>query len=179
MRARRQQGLTLVELVMSMGLTMVMLLMAIPGYHAIIGSAQRSSVITELSASFLYSRAEAVKSGSEVFMCPGNPDEGCAHGLDVEWTRGWFVYRDKNGNHTYDGDSELLRVHAFSNPTFTLLGTSGARLNVGLEPTGSVRSPGSIDYCDHRGKSGITVKVRATGRLKIVKTGDCGQNNFG
>lgn len=104
------RGFTLVELMMATALVATLLAVGLPP----LGDALRRQRVTAsmqmLMADMAMARNTAVMRGQQVVLCPSAGGTECAGGLD--WSRGWLVYVDADGNRRPDAPADLLRATA-------------------------------------------------------------------
>ncbi len=170
----RHTGLTLVELVMGMALAVIVMALAIPSLQALMANAQRSSVVTWISASLLYGRSEAIKQASPVSLCPGTPQAGCESGKQPDWSGGWIVFRAPDAAIRYQGEPSLLRTHRFIHSPFTLKAHAGIRQGVTYRASGFAEHAGWLDLCSTDGGENHRILVHAAGRLEVEDLNQCG-----
>jgi type IV fimbrial biogenesis protein FimT len=129
----RESGFTLVELVTVMLVVGILVVMGVPSFRYVTTSNRIASEVNALLGDMQYARSEAVKEGQPVTVCAaivpatGVPPANCSGGSD--WTTGWIVFSDLNGNQTVNaaaGDV-ILRVQPAFTGTDTFVG--GANLD--------------------------------------------------
>lgn len=114
MCTRKQQGFTLTELLIVMVIAAIMAMIALPNMSQWIASRRIASHAEQVANLLRFSRGEAVRLNLPVYICPvqvkkgGAPNNKCDFGKNGQ---GMLAFGDKNGNKTYDGDTEdvLLR----------------------------------------------------------------------
>ena len=90
-----QVGFTILELMITVAVLAILLGIGVPSFQAIIRQNRLSAHTNELLSAAAIARSEAVKRGSPVTMCPA---EGDACLGDDEWSNGWIVFVDENGD---------------------------------------------------------------------------------
>ncbi len=170
---RSQQGLTLIELLVVMAISAIAFMLAVPGLQSMISNAQGSALLMELSASLRFARTEAVKQSLTVTVCPSSSGEACREGKHPEWNAGWMLFADQSGNGWLDSSDEILRVHQFSNPQYSLIGLGGLRQRTRFFPTGFPDKPGSLEYCDLNDGKAYSIKLSGTGRRSVEPAEVC------
>jgi type IV fimbrial biogenesis protein FimT len=83
------RGFTLIELMITVSLVAILLSVAIPSFREVIQNNRAASQANALLAAFNLARAEAVKRGEQVRVCPSSDQATCSGGSD--WTVGWIV----------------------------------------------------------------------------------------
>lgn len=164
---RCQHGLTLVELMTTLA---ILTLVSTFGMTAFADAISRNRVHTTLhlvSADLAMARSTAIMRRDQVVACPGDALSGCR--ADADWSRGWIVFTDSDGDRQPDSQHDLLRV---SNPP------SGASGSIRLASTRAFvryqrdgRSAGSnltINVCSKQTLSGQVI-VNNLGRVRSVR----------
>ena len=109
-----------------------------------------SAMIAALHGHLALARNEAIRHGAQVVACPGNAAQGCAGSAD--WSRGWVVFGDPNGDRQHQHAEPIHRVDAGSDLLY--IHSSSGRQSLRFHANGS--APGSnmsITFCDWRGPS--------------------------
>jgi type IV fimbrial biogenesis protein FimT len=101
-------GWTLVELMIALALGGLIVSLAVPGYHDWIATHQLASHAEHLADSLALARSEAIKRGQRVNLCPAPDGARCADGAN--WTAGWLVYVDLDGDGRNADDEPVLRA---------------------------------------------------------------------
>ncbi|OOG64889.1 hypothetical protein B0E46_05720 [Rhodanobacter sp. B04] len=111
----RQQGFSLLELMITITVAAILLAVAVPSFRDVIHRNQVSSASNALLASLAYARTEAITRGQLVSMCPSSTGNSCAAGGQA-FDSGWLVYTYPAGaasaNKAYDASATLLRATA-------------------------------------------------------------------
>ncbi|HWG31607.1 MAG TPA: GspH/FimT family pseudopilin [Steroidobacteraceae bacterium] len=111
----REAGFTLTELMVTLTIVAILTGIGVPSYKYITKSDRVSTEINALLGDLQFARAEAIREGQTVNVCPAADTNytSCATTAD-SWTGGWLVWTDLDGNGTLDA-GEVLRVgQAFS-----------------------------------------------------------------
>ena len=91
----RQNGFTLVELLITIVVVSVLLATAVPSFMQFIKNNRITGQANSFVVSIQMARNEAVKRGSGTVMCAANADlDGCSGSND--WSGGWIVFSDMN-----------------------------------------------------------------------------------
>jgi type IV fimbrial biogenesis protein FimT len=108
---RNAAGFNLVELLVVMTLAGILLGIGIPSYRYFTYSNRASTEVNSLLGDMQLARGEAIKQGQTVTICPGN-NNLTACGNSADWSVGWIVFTDFNGNGVIDtaNNDTIVRV---------------------------------------------------------------------
>lgn len=140
----RGTGFTVLELLVTLTIAAVLLVSGVPSVQQFSERQRMKAAVGSLHNDLLLARSEAVFQGLEVVACPGDRVAGCIDSSD--WSSGWIVFGDLNGDRQRQPAEALLRT----GPGFERLritGTTG-RTGIRFYPDGSAPgSNGSIYLC--------------------------------
>lgn len=119
LRTQRARGFTLIELVVTIAIAAVLMMVAVPNFVNFQRNSQLTSLTNSLVASIYAARGEAMKTGRNAFVVP------TANGSD--WTTGWIVFVDNNGDNTFSSsDDTLVQTQPALESYFTASGTGSS-----------------------------------------------------
>jgi type IV fimbrial biogenesis protein FimT len=150
---KRQSGLTLVEMMVTLSVLAILLVTATPSFVSYKKDNRRTTYINELVSSLNLARSEATKSNSTVAFCPSSNGTSCA---GDNYDAGWIVFRNDNGDQppAVDAGELILRTHEGTlSPGSSLRATGGIDTGINFQASGRPLSFGDITYCDDRGDS--------------------------
>lgn len=151
------RGFSLVEMMVTLGISFILLALAVPSFNdAILGSKLSTYANSLVSSSFL-ARSEAIKRNSNVTMCVSTDETTCTTG---GWEQGWIVLA---------GTTVLHKQKAASNG-FKLTGTVPS---LTYQPTGVGSTQATITVCRSIPSVGTeerVVSISATGRASVATT---------
>jgi len=101
---RRTGGASLAELAVVVGIASIMLAVAAPDLHALVAAQQLRTTSGDLLGAITQTRAQAIARNARVKLAPRD-----ARGAD--WTRGWTVFVDRDGDRQPGPGDEILQVH--------------------------------------------------------------------
>lgn len=107
----RQQGMSLIELIVTMTIVAILIGIGAPSYRYVTNSSRTTTEINALLVDLQYARSEAIKEGQPVTVCPSTTGTGCAAN-STTWQSGWIVFSDPNNNQTVDTGETILRAQA-------------------------------------------------------------------
>jgi type IV fimbrial biogenesis protein FimT len=160
------RGFTLVELIVTLAITVILLTLGIPAFRDMTLNNSRTGRINELVTALQLARSESVKRGVEVSIA----NTGA-------WEQGWTVFVDDNSNGTLDGGEQALRVTQRNNPDYTIR-PNGYPQFLTYDASGAINIAGDFTYCDSRSAADTTtaraVIINNTGRprMSIDSNGD-------
>lgn len=100
----RCAGATLAELVVVLGISAVVLAVAAPDLHALVTAQQIRAASSELLGAIAHTRAQAIARNGRVKLVPRDPN-------GADWTQGWTVFVDRDGDRQPGPDDDILSVH--------------------------------------------------------------------
>lgn len=130
---RKDAGFTLIEAVIVMAIVAIGLTLGLPAF---LEAGQRTRVATTinlLSSDMAMARSSAVVRRSVVAVCPRTRGEQRCN-VESDWSDGWIVFADADGNRQPDASTDLLRVT--DAPGSALLFLPASRSLLGFLPDG-------------------------------------------
>ncbi len=164
-QARRQQGFTLIELMMTIAITTILLALGLPSMSSLVSASESRAARQELWTALNVARAGAVTSHRRHVICPSTDHDTCSGGL--RWDHGWIVFLDNNENGLRDGNDEVVSVGNAVRQGVVISTTVG-RDRVGFRTDGSsAGNNATFTICDRRGTSNATsLVVSNPGRIR-------------
>jgi len=172
--AHWERGVTLVELLVVISIIGILLAWAVPSFNLMIQRSRMSSEINGFVGDLQFARAEAIKRGLPVTLCPANAAyTGCAG--SANWNTGWIVFNDPNGNNSVDTGEVVLRKQLAWRGTDTFVGNqkflSFSRDGFAIGLSGSELI--MLKTTPENTNLTRCVKVALTGRQQVLNGGDC------
>ncbi|HJV50311.1 MAG TPA: GspH/FimT family pseudopilin [Noviherbaspirillum sp.] len=100
----RRHGFTLPELLIVIAVIGILASMAAPNFRDMIQRLRISAAANDFLSAIYLARAEAIRQGSRVDLVPAD--------ASGDWSRGWVVFIDENGNQRPDGGERIVFAHA-------------------------------------------------------------------
>lgn len=124
--ARHPRGFTLLELMVTLAIIAILTRVAAPSVIAMMKNNRTFSEANTFVGDLQFARAEAVKRGQPVTVCPSSNGTTCVASSN-NWEAGWIVFSDPAGNGTFDSSADsLMRVRAALRGGDTFRPTSNA-----------------------------------------------------
>lgn len=120
-RARRQRGVTLLEIMVTIAIVAIIASAAVPSFVGLHRQALRATVINDFLHSIYLARSEAIKRNSVVSICRSDDGATCANAAPT-WNGGWIVFENLDHDQPADrdaGEPILFRHDGISGGRFT------------------------------------------------------------
>lgn len=101
-RSMKQDGFTLVELLVVVAVALILYSAAVPSMRDLIDGRRVRSAADELLAAMHLARSEAIHRAERVDL----------QAADNDWRRGWTIFVDRNRNGQPDADDEIIAQHS-------------------------------------------------------------------
>lgn len=164
---RKDAGFTLVEATVTATIAAIMLAIGMPALVSVVDRNRGTTTMLSLRADLELARSSAILHRRQVVICPRDADNMCRD--DSDWSAGWMVFSDPDGNRRPDSATDLLRVTDPTTRNRSLLRMSSTRKFLRYRPDGL--SPGtnlSIRVCT-RGQLAGNVVVSNAGRVRTER----------
>jgi len=148
MKAARQcvQGVTLIEALLVLALLAILAAIAAPALGQMVAQQRLNATAAELAGALALTRSEAIKQGRRMVLCRAGPEpapsQRCATNSNADnapahqWTAGWLLFADLNGNAQRDDGETLLRVGSAAPPGVLVRGNMPVARYVSYMPKG-------------------------------------------
>lgn len=118
------RGFTWLELLVTLAILGTLAALGAPGLRALLDQRQVATQAGALADALRLARAEAVKRHQRVTICntpnPNAPAPVCAN-VSTNWSTGWLIFDDANGNKIKDAHETLLHLQQALPPTIGLM----------------------------------------------------------
>lgn len=162
---RGSQGVTLIELIVTIGIVAILSAMAAPSFANFRYDSERAAAVNGFLHGVFLARSESIKRGQVVTLCKSRDGSNCAN--DAQWHDGWiiFVNSDRDDLPVRDTDEDLIFVNAgWHSGTIT-----SNRTAYSFRPYRQAVVNGTIVFCDPRGSDHArAIIVSHTGRPRLA-----------
>lgn len=157
-------GFSLVEVLTVIAITCIGLGIGVPSYQGFAERQRASSAMHLLTAHMASARITAITYRIPTVVCPSDRAGGCRR--DGDWSKGWLMFFDADGNRQPDAREDILRdENAPIHPSLRILSSRG-RPQLRYLPDGrSAGSNLSVRLCREDTLLGIVV-VNNVGRIR-------------
>ena len=183
-KIKGQTGFTLTELLVAVSVMSTLTVVGVPAMQSTI----RNNEIATQSANFYsflrFARSEAVKRRTQVVICKSSDGSSCT--TKGDWSQGWVVFEDLNGDASVDTTEAVLRSNAdMATKDVSAKASTSIADYVGFAPTGFARKSdgssqsGLIVICDAGGfsENAKALRVAQSGQVRLAKAIDAGANS--
>ncbi len=171
MKSTYESGLTLIDLLITLSVAAIVLTTAVPSYHMIILNNRKAAQVNRFVSTLNLARSEAVKRGLDITICKTIDGMTCYRSSDgKDWSKGWIVFVNSNGDHKRDTEEALLRVFQEEKNVYTWQGNHNFMNYITYRSSGFSNNMGRFTYCDKRGsKFSRAVVINRAGRIRLAQ----------
>lgn len=163
---RKPQGVTLIELMVSLSVLGILATIAAPSFSNLMADSARTAAVNGLFHALFLARSESIKRGTVVSVCKSPDGLACVRSAD--WHTGWMVFANEDADEppARDANETVLAVYEGWN---TGRITSN-RVAYSFRPYNQGVVNGTIVFCDARGSDHArAIVVSHTGRPRVAK----------
>jgi type IV fimbrial biogenesis protein FimT len=123
-RFRGPGGFSLLEALVVMAISAIGLAIGVPSYRGMMDNQRTSSTMHLLTAYMASARNTAISYRIPTVVCPSDRAGGCR--TDGDWSQGWLMFFDADGNRQPDTREDILRdENTPLHPSMRLVSSSG------------------------------------------------------
>ena len=129
--SQRETGFTLTELMIALTILGILVAAGLPSLTNLVRDQRIKTATSDVFASLIYARSEAIKRNDRVVLCAANSTiDGCSN--SANWAAGWIVFIDPNSDGVPNAVSEILRKNGpLSNVTVSGTATNATYMRDG------------------------------------------------
>lgn len=167
----RQQGLTLIELMVTLAVAIVLVAVGMPLFTGVAANNRATTQSNSFLAAVRFARSEALRRSTEVTLCPtANPTatSPTCTGNNNDWNLGWTVYYvdDSTGSTEYIRTQQALdgspTITSDTAPVIRFDSTGAAALPVAALPWSI-----SLSLADTTGVQSRCISVNTAGQIRM------------
>jgi type IV fimbrial biogenesis protein FimT len=174
-RGEKQQGFTLIELMVTLAIAMIVIALSTP-ISNLFKQNRVTTQVHEFVTSLNMARSSAITHGTTASLCISNgatpPTCDLQDDDNKTWENGWLVFTDVDGDCSFTaGTDELIKQHAPLGDGFSLRINDHECIQYNANGiTGDTN--GTLTLCDPSGKDTFKrgIEISRTGRARIVDT---------
>ena len=121
---RRQHGISALELLSALSISLILASMGIPAVQALSTNTQMTSAINGVVSQLQLARSEAITRNARTLLCPSSDGQTCLDSFD--WSQGFLLFLDHNENETREPDEEILRSYRPETGAIRIVTSSGS-----------------------------------------------------
>ncbi len=173
---KKDTGFSLIELLVTFAVLAISVALAIPSFSELVKNNKVTTTSNNLVRALQLARSEAVKRNTPVTVCRSQDQAQCRTGNG--WKDGWIVFAEDvrtagNKIGTVD-ESERTSIVGVQEALSSVLQLTVFADTITFTPSGRPDAAGDIKVCDDRkGTHGNTVKLNATGRVRLETEVSC------
>ena len=151
-----------------MSVLAILLVVASPGLASLTSANALSSAQTELAAAMMMARGEAMKRGVQVGLAAAAPVAGS------EFTGGWTIFVDSNGNGQFDAGEQVVRQQPAYRSDVHIATASGAT-TIAFSSRGFLVPSSLVTFtlCSSSASKGYQLRVEPVGLADVAETTGC------
>ena len=156
----REKGLSLVELLVTLGVATILMSVAVPSFRTISMNSKQSGTINELVGGMHLARNTAITLNARVGICASSNGQSCQV---VSWNEGWIAFHDVDNNQSRGFDETILATG--SEADSITIDSSQFPNSFSYRPNGRVMNgsvavnTGEFALCDQRGSDHAKVII--------------------
>ncbi|SED42039.1 type IV fimbrial biogenesis protein FimT [Pseudomonas anguilliseptica] len=161
------RGFTLVELMITIAVAGVLLAIAVPSFTDLIRNNRSQAAANELVSAFNAARAEAVKRGRRVSLCPSVNGTSCS---GTAWQSGWIVFVDTAASDTTSTATVgTVLNHRSAMPTGATATGSATFIRYSGLGFAPVRQNITVQTSSCTGQNARLISFSSSGRINVQK----------
>lgn len=162
--SRPASGFSLIEAATVTAIAAIGLVVGVPSYQGMVERQRTSSAMHLLTAHMASARSTAISYRIPTVVCPSDRAGGCRS--DGDWSQGWLMFFDKDGNRRPDAREDILRdENAPIHPSLRIVSSKGHPELRYLPDGRSAGSNLSVRLCGNDKLLGVVI-VNNVGRVR-------------
>ena len=148
-------GFTIIEIMITLTVLGILVAAAMPSLGNLVRDQRVKTATSDIFASLIFARSEALKRNQLVVLCPSADGAACAGG----WAQGWIVFVDADADGAVDAAADILRKNGAIDSSVSITASAAnatymrdGRLNAAVNFT--LSSAGATSRCVRLDPSG-------------------------
>lgn len=170
---KRQRGLTLIELMVTLAVAIVLLAAGIPLFSGMAANNRAAAQTNALTTALNVARSEAVRRGTTIALCthasPLPVSSPACVTSDPDWRNGWFVFADEDADGVVDSGEQVLRVWEALSPNATVAATGNAWVSFDLAGAANGLHTFQLGHDDASANQPRCVTVTGAGNIRLAR----------
>lgn len=167
---RNISGFTVIELMVTITVLGVLVALSGPGFSDLMKNNRMAAQTNDLMSVIAFSRAEAMRRGARITICPSVNGSDCTGGSD--WQNGVIAFVDTNRDAVVNPGEEVLRnIDAIS--AGNTISATGITSSLQFRGSGVAIPSGTLKLCDDRPNRGRLISVAVSGSTLLTKDVSC------
>lgn len=166
-----QYGLTAVELLTALSVTLTLMTLGFPTVQHLTASSSMSSAINTVATHLNAARSEAITRNQRITLCPSTDGQWCLD--DFAWHDGFILFIDSDNDMERDAGEDILRTYQPETSHAKIFTTTGRRA-VQYKPSGILAgfSNATFTICDPNERLAPKKITIRNGRLHYSDDGE-------
>jgi type IV fimbrial biogenesis protein FimT len=163
MIVRRNQGFTLIELVVGLAIMFILLALAVPSFRELSARNQMSAATNSILMGMQLARSEAVRHATRMTLCPSTDGTSCTD--ETPWSAGWILFHDPNDSGSRDEDERLIQVFPALPDPVKLSGP----VSITYASAGNVTPSVQVSVAQSGRQEARCIRIISSGSISMVK----------
>ncbi|MGB0360323.1 MAG: GspH/FimT family pseudopilin [Endozoicomonas sp.] len=169
---KKQYGVSLVELLVSLTMAAILISVAVPSMKFFIVETRITTTADEVYGSVMLARSEAIKRQKTVSLCSTLDHVTCDE-TNSGWHYGWLIFTDESEDGLLNGRDQL--ISRVSDLTHLISITWNRGFNLRFNSRGQTSQAGTFKVCDQESseQDSKAIVISMTGRLRTEDQSAC------
>ncbi|MBF0264570.1 MAG: GspH/FimT family pseudopilin [Gammaproteobacteria bacterium] len=169
------QGFNLLELMVTLSISITLMMIAVPSYQSTVQNNQLSGTANDLYSALSFSRNLAINQSSYFTICASVNLQTCSN--STNWATGWIIFKDRDGDTVFEHngnstlcettDDCLIRVWDIQELSTHFTGNTSA-ITFDLNGLPLTTANFSLYSSNCSGQEKRTISVNSTGRANVT-----------
>ena len=125
MKRLQQTGMTLIEIMVTLGVVAILATVAAPSLQSMIERNQLQTLTNNMVSNLYFARSEAAKRGFNVALCASDSSQNYCDTAATSFANGWIIFTDYDSNLALTNSSTLFDTDGDGTPNYVDLDDEG------------------------------------------------------